>query len=258
MKKIALTIITVVKNNLVGLKETFDYLQKQTDQNYFWLVFDGLSTDGTKEWLQSIEKKNFCFRSESDSSLWNAMNKAIQLVETEYCMFLNSGDYFWSPYVVEKINNAISHFKFEFAFGKYVLGGLPGFPQRTRGAPIKNIYSMFYGNVPCHQVSVISMKAFQKNGLYSERLGIYGDRDWVLRYGKMVHPKSFHFLPFEIAYYDPSGLSYQKSLSHRGYFFRMCWKNGSFLCFGFAILGFIKNSIYVVLSRVLCRLKNKR
>ena len=46
------TIITITLNNFSGLQKTYESIQKQTFEDYEWLVIDGGSTDGTVDFLR--------------------------------------------------------------------------------------------------------------------------------------------------------------------------------------------------------------
>ena len=46
------SIITIAYNNLEGLKNTYESIRRQTFRDYEWLVIDGGSTDGTKQFLE--------------------------------------------------------------------------------------------------------------------------------------------------------------------------------------------------------------
>lgn len=94
-----ISIITVTFNNLEGLESTFRSLDNNFDSEIFeWIVVDGNSTDGSKEFLFELSKHfpadRFMFISESDSGLYDAMNKGINLVKREdtFLHFLNAGD----------------------------------------------------------------------------------------------------------------------------------------------------------------------
>lgn len=100
------SIITVCRNNLTGLKKTYDSLFAQTFTDYEWIVIDGNSSDGTKEWLQSINNE-LIWISEPDDGIFDAMNKGIALAHGEYLLFLNSSDELANNDVLEKVNNAV-------------------------------------------------------------------------------------------------------------------------------------------------------
>ena len=99
MKKI--TVITINFNNLSGLKRTIPSVISQSYNNFEYIVIDGGSTDGSKEYIE-LNKKNIDFWiSERDKGIYNAMNKGIHIAHGEYCIFMNSGDHFFSSCALE-------------------------------------------------------------------------------------------------------------------------------------------------------------
>lgn len=89
-----LSIITINYNNLEGLKQTALSVLEQTCQSFEWIVVDGDSTDGSKEYLQAILRNDTLIVSEPDKGIYDAQNKGVGLSHGEYCLFLNSGDSF--------------------------------------------------------------------------------------------------------------------------------------------------------------------
>lgn len=101
MKK--LSIITVCYNNLGGLKRTYDSVVCQTVRKDFeWIVVDGASTDGTPQWIRDHAADIDLWISESDSGIYNAMNKGVRMASGDYMLFLNSGDELNGAEVVSK------------------------------------------------------------------------------------------------------------------------------------------------------------
>ena len=95
-----LSIITVNLNNLEGLKKTYESVVCQTFTDYEWLVIDGGSTDGSREFIEQHQDKFAYWCSEPDKGIYNAMNKGIVKAKGEYLNFMNSGDCFASSFVV--------------------------------------------------------------------------------------------------------------------------------------------------------------
>lgn len=93
-----LTFVTVNKNSGFLFKRTeksiCQFLKK--NQNNYWLIIDSNSNDQSGEYIQSIFKQKdnlpISIIREKDNGIYNAMNKAINICESKYVLFINSGD----------------------------------------------------------------------------------------------------------------------------------------------------------------------
>jgi len=102
-------IVTVVRNDLAGLKKSRISLNKQTFKNWTHIIIDGDSQDGTKEYLEKLPKKNTIFVSEKDSGIYSAMNKGWALASNDsYVFFLNARDTFADSTSLEQADYALS------------------------------------------------------------------------------------------------------------------------------------------------------
>lgn len=87
-----LSIVTVTKNNLSGLKKTVESVAKQEGIDCEYVVVDGGSSDGSKDFLINSGAVVSRWISEPDSGIYDAMNKGIRLARGEWILFLNGGD----------------------------------------------------------------------------------------------------------------------------------------------------------------------
>lgn len=98
-----LSVITICWNDLDGLQTTYASLKKQVSFDFEWIVIDGDSSDGTKEWL----KEYYCFSgiwvSEKDKGIYDAMQKGLSLAKGDYVIFMNSGDAFADANVIAEV-----------------------------------------------------------------------------------------------------------------------------------------------------------
>jgi glycosyltransferase involved in cell wall biosynthesis len=99
------SIITINYNNLEGLKSTRDSIVCQTYSNYEWIVIDGGSNDGAKDYLTEHTSEISYWCSEKDSGVYNAQNKGLMKASGDYLIFMNSGDTFHSPSVLKDITD---------------------------------------------------------------------------------------------------------------------------------------------------------
>ena len=93
-----LSIITVAFRNLEGIVKThasLAHLAQAEDISFEWIVVDGGSNDGTREYLENLNGiYNLHFVSEPDNGIYDAMNKGITMAQGKFALFLNSGDIF--------------------------------------------------------------------------------------------------------------------------------------------------------------------
>ena len=99
-----LTIITVVRNDVVHISTTIESVLSQTYSDIEYIVIDGASTDGTKEVIEKYEARFKCWKSELDKGVYDAMNKGIALSSGDFVYFLNSGDIFLSPTTISDMH----------------------------------------------------------------------------------------------------------------------------------------------------------
>ena len=99
----SLTIVTICYNCVDEIPATVNSVESQTYSDIEYVIIDGRSTDGTLEWLR---EHNGCFDiliSEPDEGRYDAMNKGLKRATGDYIMFLNAGDRFRTPTVVEEL-----------------------------------------------------------------------------------------------------------------------------------------------------------
>lgn len=139
-----ISIITVCYNNFDGLIRTVNSVVRLKDFEanrdlIQFIVIDGGSNDGTKEYLQSLDSHvvDVCV-SEPDEGIYDAMNKGISRSLGDFMIFLNSGDYLVGTFDVSRINKP---------------GFIPVYLGDGTGGVIKKIkYKSRYRGLPnCHQ-----------------------------------------------------------------------------------------------------------
>lgn len=103
-----LAIVTITRNDLAGLQRTLASIECQTTQPDEHWIIDGASTDGTREYLASLQPhQNRHVISEPDAGIYDAMNKGVARATADFVWFLNSGDCAADHGAVTRITNGL-------------------------------------------------------------------------------------------------------------------------------------------------------
>lgn len=158
-----INIITVVRNNKLGLERTLASvaLVKREDVKYF--VIDGGSIDGTTDLLRG-RKDDIVddWVSESDQGIYDAMNKGLGFVKNGHVLFVGAGDrVLWLP-GTQEID------AYDVAYGDVVIG--------NRRYKSRFSWRLRIGNTLHHQGLFVKLSAFP-SGLFDLRYPVWSDMD---------------------------------------------------------------------------------
>ena len=201
-----LSIITINYNNLCGLKKTADSVLKQTYRDFEWIIIDGGSNDGSKEYIESIAAKpeaNVSFWcSEPDKGIFNAMNKGIVKASGEYLNFMNSGDEFFDKDTLVRVYELISANRADVFYGDCILDY--GNRKKTRVHPSSiDIYELIVLPL-CHQAMFFSRHVFADEQ-YDEQYKI--SCDCVKNVKLMLEGCCFRKIDIVVCVFDKHGIS---------------------------------------------------
>ncbi|WP_412560339.1 glycosyltransferase family 2 protein [Winogradskyella sp. MIT101101] len=198
-----LSIITITYNNAEGLKQTMESVAAQTWGDFEHIVVDGNSTDNSVAIIKSFDYKNLIWVSESDSGIYNAMNKGINRASGKYVLFLNSGDYLENEKVLTNVLKYLSD-NFSVLSGHMIFNEDSG--KRLREHPNKMTFSYLVGNAISHPSTFIKRELFVKYGFYDEEFKVVSDWAFFLKV-LGIHNESYLKIPLIISVFDTKGVS---------------------------------------------------
>jgi len=197
-----LSIITVNRNDAIGLEKTIQSVICQKFTDYEYIVIDGNSTDNSVEIIKKYSEHIHYWVSEPDLGIYNAMNKAIKVVSGEYLIFMNSADCFISS------DTLLNVFSKEQTADLLVGSILKNWKRRKerKSPPAKiTFYNVRYCYPIPHQSTFIKKKLFDELGLYDEsKLG--ADTKFAFL-AIFKYDKSIENLNQDIALMDATGIS---------------------------------------------------
>ena len=172
--------------------------------DYEWIVVDGGSTDGSKEFIAEHQVETTWWCSERDGGIYNAMNKGIEASVSPYLLFLNSGDYLSENNVLEKV--------FPYLDGTDIVYGNEWKVNERYKSPYEAKYpdkldeSFFRRTSLPHQSTFIRRELLIQHP-YSEEYKIISD--WKFFIEAYRNGCTYKHIPFIVSVYDCSGFSYQ-------------------------------------------------
>lgn len=181
-----LTIITINRNNALGLEKTMKSVFSQTRTDFEYVVVDGASTDGSVGVIRhysSLFGSRLNWVSEPDAGIYSAMNKGIQMASGDYVEFLNSGDCLVSNGIVGLVYDALERESFPSILYGNMLKNRPGgrIVKDKCFAGKKITFLGFFLGTLNHSPAFIRKSLFDKYGLYDESLRIASDWKWFLQ-----------------------------------------------------------------------------
>ncbi len=197
-----LSIITVNKNNADGLAATLQSVAEQTFPQLEQLVIDGLSSDNSMQVVKHFENGISYHCSESDSGIYEAMNKGIEKAKGEYLLFLNSGDTLYSSTVLEEVFSQIDNK--DLYYGNLLLTGKGG--RLEQQAPAILDLDVMLNSTLWHPCTFIKRTLFEQLGYYNTDFKLAGDYEFFVRC--FVKPGiRFQHVNNLVCAFDRSGLS---------------------------------------------------
>ena len=193
------SIVTITKDNIDGLKKTEASIKAQTLTDYEWIVIDGHSNDSTKDYLESI---NAHYISEDDRGIYDAMNKAIPMVNGRYTIFMNAGDRFAHPDTLRKIRITPECLP-NMIYGDAL--------EQCSANPDDNIFKsarshkQIHRGLFTHHQAIFYKTKFLKELCYNAMYKLAADYDLTLRFLK-AHPDA-HYVTQPICIFEAGGLS---------------------------------------------------
>ena len=196
-----ISVITINYNNCYGLQATIESVISQTYNDFEFIVIDGGSTDGSADVIKKYSEHIAYWVSEKDSGIYNAMNKGVSHAHGGYCIFINSGDCFYSPNVLEIVvgKGLLS----DIVIGKVSIDDKDNIISPP---PIGELtfYHLYAGAIP-HQGSFIKTELL-RNHPYDESLKISSDWKFFVQ-AIILDNCSVTYIDDFVAKYDMTGFS---------------------------------------------------
>lgn len=192
------TIITVTLNSEKTLQRCINSLKAQNYKNFEYIIIDGVSWDSTLQIIDDNQDIVDTLISESDSGLYDAMNKGIAVARGRFVGIINSDD----EYLPEALNLVKKHLESnpseQVIYGDLFMGD--GIHEKL-SVPINEISSRM---IP-HPTVFISLETYRKHGVFNTSYKVAADYELMLRLRNSRI--NFHRINQPLARMHPGGYS---------------------------------------------------
>lgn len=175
-----ITVVTVVYNAAELIEQTIKSIICQSYSNIEYIVFDGLSNDGTVDIIRKYDKDISFWVSEKDTGIYDAMNKGLKKASGDFIIFINAGDMFYSSQTLEKIPFKLYPNADVFYGETVIIDDKSGdeLGLRKKRPPINLSWKHYRkGMVVCHQ-SIFIRKSITSE--YNSNFKLSADVEWVI------------------------------------------------------------------------------
>lgn len=174
------SIITVTKNSENKIDKTIKSILSQSYKNFEYIIIDGNSEDETFKKIQKYKNKKIKIFCIDDKNFYDGLNFAIKKAKGKYISVLNSGDSYYSNFILQKINKNILKFKnYDFYFSNLL------FVNQKNKVERRWVFKNFYNNLKdafkIAHPTVFFSKQVAKNTKYNIKYTIAADLDLILR-----------------------------------------------------------------------------
>lgn len=196
------TIITINLNNKKGLERTIKSVLCQRFTDFEFIVVDGVSSDGSQEFILEHQSKITKVIIEKDSGVYDAMNKGLAHATGKYIQFLNSGDSLKDEHALESIAKQVNGEDLIYTDVEL----LEGDQLVAMKFPSELSWRFQMTDMICHQAIFASSALFQKTGKFDLNYRVYADYDWLMKAIRKQRAVYKHIPGFHIIY-EAGGIS---------------------------------------------------
>ncbi|RHP72802.1 glycosyltransferase [Ruminococcus sp. OF02-6] len=246
MERLKVSMITICYNAEKTIAKTIESVLSQDYENLEYIIVDGGSKDHTIDIIKSYENEKIRWISEKDNGISDAFNKGVKMATGDFIGLINADDYLL-PHAIANLILAC-HECTDVLYGNTIVNDEENELKLVKHAG--SVEGLEYSLPFIHQSSLVSKKAYEQYGGYSEKYKICMDYDLFARfyrggakfqfvntvvscftYGGTSCRHPFQTIEEDISVAEKYGLSHSKAMRYK-------------------IKMYTKNSIKIVLTRL--------
>jgi glycosyltransferase involved in cell wall biosynthesis len=190
MQKVS--IITTSFNSESTILDTLNSVNNQTYKNIEHIIIDGASKDNT---LQIVNDNGLRIKkliSKKDKGIYDAYNKGLDIASGDIVAFLNSDDFYYDNFVIEKIMGIFKDKSIDACYGDLIYVERNNTNKITRYWKSKDYKNNLFkkGFSPAHPTLFLRRSVYQKAGNFNLSYRLAADYEFMLRIFNNIDIKS--------------------------------------------------------------------
>ena len=197
---VPITVFTPAYNRADLLKRCYESMCRQTNKNFIWMIIDDGSTDNTKEvvdlWMLNNNGFEIQYYYKKNGRLHTAYNEAIEHIDTELCVCIDSDDYmpdnaieiildFWKKNGSDEYAGIVG---LDYTLDNHVIGDL--LPEKKS----VNLIDLLIGKYHIHngdRTNVVRTELYKK---VAPMISFEGEKNFSPHYMHLQISKKYDFL----------------------------------------------------------------
>lgn len=178
-----ISVVTAVYNRTETIAEAINSVAVQSCSDLEYVVVDGNSNDGTEQVIESNTESIHKSIRESDSGIYDALNKGIAASTGDVIGFLHADDLFADNQVIERIQQKFQSGDFDAVYGDltYVAFDDPDRIIRYWRSGDYSRRKFWFGWMPPHPTVYVRREIYEQFGSYRVNHGSAADYECMVR-----------------------------------------------------------------------------
>ena len=198
-----LSIVTVNRNNALGLERTINSVQQQTYTHWRHIIQDGGSADTSLHVAAAVPDQRRSVVTGQDGGIYQGMNLGLARASGDLVWFLNSGDELNDSRSLERVMTSYRERGWRWAYGSVtMLGVIPADTYVYRQPAIRRKRVLNGLQTYPHPACVYERTLLTQIGGYRPEFGPPADQELCLRAERVALP---YFIDEVLSIFEPGG-----------------------------------------------------
>lgn len=189
---VKISIVTVMKNSALSIEQTILSVHSQTFPNIEYILIDGVSTDGSLNIIKSHMDKIDIFLSETDTGIYDALNKGFALATGDIIGILHSDDVFQHNSTLALVADSFIQNNVDFVYGDITMIDSNDRVVREWKAGFLNHGRITSTQIPHPALFLSSSLVSKLHPVFDTSYKICADNKQQLIFANVLHSKGYY------------------------------------------------------------------